>query len=210
MNVTARIILVLVLGASLCAACQQSATPSPTSPTPTSRPTAAPQLDPDIEEYTVYTALLESSFTGEYTKQILIMDHTRVPNPGLVEQNLTDFQEGFPLDEELINSFKEQNQQPYLLEPVLELKWEYQLLSQEEVDEFRPQDEASGWQLFYEKYPGGVGFIYLSRVGFNADLSQALVYYEHYHYDQPILGGYYFMTRQEGGWVKEYGYEWMT
>jgi hypothetical protein len=84
------------------------------------------------------------------------------------------------------------------------------LLTQEEVDELRPLDEASGWKLFYEKYPDSVGFIHLSRVGFNADLSQALVYIARYHYEQPLLGGYYLMTRQDGRWVIESSLEWIT
>ena len=65
MNVIVRITLTLVIAASLCTACQQSATPSPTSPTP--------QLDPDIEEYAVYAAILEGTFVREDTKQVLIM-----------------------------------------------------------------------------------------------------------------------------------------
>ena len=111
---------------------------------------------------------------------------------------------------ELVTNFTERNQQPYPLAPVLDFGVDYQLLSQEEVDELYPQDKASGWKLFDEKYPDTVGFIHLSRVGFNADLGQALVYIAHYHYQQPLLGGYYLMTRQEGHWVIESAIEWIT
>ena len=210
MYVRARFILILALGACLCASCQQSATPSPASPTPTRLSTATPQLDPDIEEYAVYAAILEGTFVREDTKQVLIMDHTQTQEPVVMEDFLADFQENTPLAPELVASFKERNQGPHPLEPVLDLEVEYQLLTQEEVDELHPQDEASGWKLFYEKYPDTVGFIHLSRVGFNADLSQALVYIAHYHYQQPLLGGYYLMTRQDGRWVVETGYEWIT
>jgi hypothetical protein len=127
-----------------------------------------------------------------------------------LERDLAQLREGLAIEEEIIDNFLERNQESYQIKPVLEMTYDYQLLTQEEVDELRPLDEESGWQLFYEKYPNAVGFLYLSRVGFNADLSQALVYYEQYHYDQPILGGYYFLTQQDGGWVVEYGYEWMT
>ena len=202
MNVIVRITLTLVIAASLCTACQQSATPSPTSPTP--------QLDPDIEEYAVYAAILEGTFVREDTRQVLIMDHTRIRESEIVDIYLDDLQEKTPLAPELIASFKERNQEPHLIEPVLDLEVEYQLLTQEEVDELRSQDETSGWKLFYEKYPDTVGLIHLSRVGFNADLSQALVYIAHYHYQQPLLGGYYFMIRQDGRWVIESGLEWIT
>ena len=233
MNLTARTILILALGAWLCAACQGSATPSPgtpipspsdqtltsepappptTEPTPTtaSEPSPAPQLDPEVEEYAVYAALLESEFTGGDTEQILIVDHTQVNNPGLLERDLAEFQKVVPLPPELVASFKERNQEPHPLEPVLDLAVEYQLMTQEEIDELRPLDEASGWKLFYEKYPQTVGFIYLSRVGFNADLSQALVYVSHYRYEQPIQGGYYLLSKQDGRWVVGEGYIWQT
>jgi len=192
MNKITRFILILTLGTCLCASCQP--------------PTAIPQLDPDIEEYAVYAAILERTFARWDTRQVLIVDHTRTQEPVLMD----DFLENTQLEWELVASFKERNQQPHPLEPVLDLDVEYQLLTQEEVDELQPQDEASGWKMFYEKYPDTVGIIHLSRVGFNADLSQALVYIAHYHYQQPLLGGYYLMTRQDGGWVIEIGYEWIT
>lgn len=209
MILTARIVLILVVGVSLCAACQQEATPSAASPTPTQRPTETPRLNRVFEESAVYAALLEGSFIGDI-EQFLIVDQTRVNSTSHLEQDLAEFQENKPLDRELVDNFFGVNQQPSPLEPILDIDLKYQLLTQEEIDELRPQDEASGWQLFYEKYPDTVGFIYLSRVGFNADLSQALVYYSQFHYDQPIRGGYVLLTRQEGRWVIEYGYEWIT
>ena len=172
--------------------------------------TATPQPDPDVEEYAVYNDLLKAEFKGDEIDQVLIIDHTRVNNTKLMEQDLAAFHEHTPLAPELVTSFKERNQQPYLLKPVLDFGMEYQLLTQEEVDELRPLDEASGWKLLYEKYPNSYGFVYLSRVGFNADFSQALVYTSSYHYEQPIKGGYYLMIKKDGHWVVETGYEWMT
>ena len=128
-----RFILILAFGAYLCASCQQIST----------SPTVMPQLDPDIEEYAVYTALLENRFAGDDIGQILFIDQTKVAK-SLLARDLAAFQESTPLEGELINSFKERNQQPYPLEPDLDFGLEYQLLTQEEVDELRSQDEASG------------------------------------------------------------------
>jgi len=210
MNVKACIILILIIGASLCAACGQEATPSAPDPTETMQPTETPQLDRDNEESAVYEALLKDSFRGDFIEQYLIMDQTRVNQPKLLEQDMANLQEYKPLDKELMEDFLAVNQQPSPLEPILDIELQYQLITQEEIDELRPLDEESGWQLFDEKFPNAVGFIYLSRVGFNADLSQALVYFEQYHYDQPITGGYQVLNRQDGVWVGEYGYEWDT
>ncbi|MFC2025575.1 hypothetical protein ACFLUC_00085 [Chloroflexota bacterium] len=223
MYVRGRFILVFALSTYLCASCQQISTPSPTSSTPVrestattipatstplSEPATTPQTDPDIEEYTVYNALLESRFAGANIDQILIIDHTEVNSPALLEQNLADFQKNTPLAPELVASFKQRNQQPYPLRPVLEFGTEYQLLTQEDVDELYPLDEASGWELLYEKYPNSYGFLYLSRVGFNADFNQALVYSSTSHYEQPIEGGYYLMVRKDGRWEVDSSYGW--
>jgi len=210
MNVKVGLILTLSFGVYLCASCQQGLTPSPASPTPVSESTATPLPDPDIEEYAVYNDLLETRFKGYEIDQVLIIDHTRVSSTKLIEQNLAEFQEYVPLAPEMVVSFMERNQQPYLLKPILDFGVKYQLLTQEEVDELRPLDEASGWKLLYEKYPNSYGFLYLSRVGFNADFTQALVYAETFHYERLFEGGYYLMTRQDGRWVIENDYVWQT
>jgi len=203
-----RFILLLAFSAYLCASCQQNPTPTLASSAPTSESTATPLPDPDIEEYAVYNDLLEVEFKGADIDQILIMDHTDVTNPKLLDQNLTDFDLYTTLVPELIASFKERNQQPHQLKPILDFGVEYQLLTQEEVDELRPLDEASGWKLLYEKYPNSYGFLYLSRVGFNADFSQAFVYTSTFHYDMGLKGDYFLMVKQEGRWVIESRYGW--
>ena len=81
MNGVARIIIILVIGASMCAACQQEVAPSPTRPTATTQPTETPILNREIEEIAVYSALLEYSFTGDI-EQFLIVNQTRVRSPG--------------------------------------------------------------------------------------------------------------------------------
>jgi len=194
-----RFILILALGVYLCASCQQISTP----------PTVMPQLNPEIEEYAVYNALLESKFASTDISQILFIDQTDTVSKGLIEQDLTAFQKSTPLEGELINSFMERNQKSYPLKPDLDFGLEYQLLTQEEVDELRSQDKASGWTLLYDKYPNAYGFVHLSPVGFNADFSQALVFMGTYHYDRLLEGGYYLMIRQNGSWIieAEYGFQ---
>jgi hypothetical protein len=154
--------------------------------------------------------MLSDEFKSQYSEQLLFVDHTMVVSPGLLEQHLTDFQEITPLAPEMIASFKGRNWKSYPLEPQLEIEQDYQLLTQEYIDEFGEQDKASGWKLFDEKYPKTVGFIYLSRVGFDADFRQALVYFEQYRYDQPVQGGYYLLIRRDKGWEIENGFLWMT
>ena len=210
MCASVRFVLILALGAYLCTACQQNPISMPAIPTPVSESTATPLPDPDVEEYAVYNDLLEARFKGDELGQVLIIDHTRVSSTKLIEQNLAEFQEYVPLAPEMIAGFKDRNKESYLIEPVLDFGVNYQLLTQEEVDELRLLDEASGWKLLYEKYPNSYGFLYLSRVGFNADFTQALVYTESFHYEYFLEGGYYLMTKQDGRWVIENDYVWQS
>ena len=210
MNTRIQLILILVFSAWVCTSCQPNPIHTPASATSVSVPTLQPKPDPDIEEYAVYNDFLAAEFKGDKLDLILIIDHTRVNIKKLMEQNLAAFQEHTSLGTELVSSFKERNQQPYPLNPVLDFGVKYQLLTQEEIDQLRPLDEASGWKLLDERYPKSYGFVYLSRVGFNADFSEALIYTESFHYDQPIKGGYYLMVKQDGRWVVENSYEWMT
>ena len=159
MNIPTHFSLVMALVFFVFSACQQYTTVTPPSATasqkratftsskPTSTNVATPttQLDPDIEEYTVYAALLNNKIKGENTKQVLIVDHTRIENQKLLERNLAVIQEEFSLAPEMLESFKERNQEPYPIQPNLILNLEYQLLSQEQIDELQPLDEASGW-----------------------------------------------------------------
>ncbi len=124
---TVRFTLIFVFGVLIIFGCQQSPTPELRSPTQTQLPTATSQLDPDVEEYAVYNALLNSKYANKNTRQILIMDQTTVNKPKTLEQDLSSIQEHTPLAPELVDSFLERNQQPYTLKPVLDLDLEYQL-----------------------------------------------------------------------------------
>lgn len=198
-------ILIIAALVWLLVACQQSTSSSPTGELPPS-----PEVDIKKEEYSVYSALFDYEYSNSNTEQVLIMDHTRVEKPSILEQDLADFQKNTPLSPDLVNSFQEVNQDSYLLEARFDIHLEYSILTQQEVDEFRTLDEASGWDLFYEKYPKTVGYIYLSRVGFNSDSTQALVAISVYRYDQPIKGNYYLFSKENGEWVVKGGMEWLT
>ena len=226
MNINTRVIPIFVISISLCTACHQGSMPTPDGLTPSGQSTPqaetpsldqstptqqlseAPQKYPDIEEYAVYAALIKNEFSGDYIEQVLIMDHTAGVSQELLELNLKEW--GITPDEVVVESFLVRNQKSNQLEPNLDMELDYQLLTQEEVDEFRPQYESGGWEAFNEKYPNASGFLTFSRVGFNADVSQALVFFEESMYDQLIEGGYYFMVWQDGQWVVEYSYVFNT
>ena len=204
MHVTARFFPICIICAILFAACQQGDSSSPEDPTAQQQS----PLSQDMEEYAVYATLIANEFKGEYIKQVLIMDHTDGVSQGLLELNLGEW--GITPDKETVDSFLTKNQESNLLKPNLDLALDYQLLTQEEVDESKSEYESGGWEVFNEKYPDSSGFITLSRVGFNADLSEALVYFKVSMYDQLLEGGYYFMVWQDGEWVVDSSYVFNT
>jgi hypothetical protein len=64
----------------------------------------------------------------------------------------------------------------------------------------------SGWHSFYRRFPGAFGKIQLSRVGFNSDSSQAVVYTAHVAAWTVGSGTYWFLRRKYGRWILEWRY----
>ena len=142
--------------------------------TPTLLPTPATgQID--TEEQAVYTSLLTKMYTAT---EFVIMD-TTATDPGGIEntsqtlasvlQNMHDVALG------TVDSFKTRNEAAHPIRSDMNLGSPYILLSQDERNQIFDQNQ-SGWEIFYGRYPDAPGITTLSRVGFNASLDQALVY----------------------------------
>ncbi len=101
--------------------------------------------------------------------------------------------------ETTLDSFRIRNAEPMTLTNRLPLRLPYVWISEQEVKEiFR---DSQGWKRFYERYPGSQGIMEFSRVGFNSDLTQALVYVGNQS-DWLAGAGYYVLLVKEGGtWV---------
>jgi hypothetical protein len=55
------------------------------------------------------------------------------------------------------------------------------------------------WSEFFRRYPGSRGIVYLSRVGFNVDMTEALLYFSHSYYDN-AEGLLIYLKGIEGNW----------
>jgi len=62
------------------------------------------------------------------------------------------------------------------------------------------QDEDWSWDGFYESFPKYVGLTRVSRVGFNEDRTQALLYIGRQTHWLSGLGVVYFLVRAAGQW----------
>ena len=58
----------------------------------------------------------------------------------------------------------------------------------------------SSWKQFYEEYPSAQGILTISRVGFNSDKSEAVVYIQNVASLMLASGKLFFLTKKNGSW----------
>jgi hypothetical protein len=130
--------------------------------------------DPIEQERSVYQALLLHMGAGKATK--LVVESESVSN----EQLPKDFERLGIKDSDIEESFKLMNAQPSAVPwEGVDIK-ELVLVSDKEIAEiFRDGPSLQHlWESFYRRYPGAPGLIGASRVGFNSDATEAVVYIE--------------------------------
>jgi hypothetical protein len=149
------------------------------------------------DEYAVYAALIESRYLKEGVDLIVIRAQTTFfpLGPDVTAEQVGQTISG--LQEETYADFLAVNEGPAPLDPSLDLGFDYTLVSLQDLEEFLG-DGPWSYDAFYERFPNSQGLMELSRVGFNADHTQALVYVGN-QYD--LLGGegYYVLLHKEGG-----------
>ena len=63
------------------------------------------------------------------------------------------------------------------------------------------------WCAFYSHFPGAYGIIQFSRVGFNPERSQAVIYTEHQAASLAGVGEYWFLRRKRSRWILGFRFE---
>ncbi len=71
------------------------------------------------------------------------------------------------------------------------------LISNKEIDRIL---NHGGWDDFYERYPDCRGIVWLSRVGFNSNRSQALLYFGNQYTEYAGEGYLILLTKMNGAW----------
>jgi hypothetical protein len=155
----------------------------------------ADAADIDREEQAVYSVVVHS---GD-GPAVLLRETSADISSDDPAQSLDYIKSGLPsASKETLNSFIDRNQEHTQLSPDMQLDVEYVLLSDDEQQSIFTQ--AEGWDTFYEKYPGSGGYTSLSRVGFNDELDQAVVYAG--NMAGPLMGAgfYYLLEKKDGEW----------
>jgi hypothetical protein len=165
----------------------------------------------EMEEYLVYMALIKTKFTegfwytdGRYingdVQIFVIIDHTQVCNSLKDDTNETTkwIAENLPaVQPETIENFNKKNKKEYPLNTLFTLHDEL-LFLQEGVVETHFLN--SNWFEFYTQYPFSQGIMELSRIGFNSEMNQALVYVGNYREITNGAGYLVFLIKQNDQW----------
>ncbi|HEX8748752.1 MAG TPA: hypothetical protein VF717_16385 [Pyrinomonadaceae bacterium] len=169
-------------------------------------------LQIEDEEYAVYSALINEDLkesAGERQdpgERVLIINDS----PSLWQGFMLDKSKNFfdelknsspDLQPETVNDLQVKSQNATSrLEPKLSIKIKYILAKDEELDDLFKNNVMGGWEAFHKKYPKSSGFLVFSRVGFNSDKTQAVVYKGWSCGGLCGGGGYLLMTKKNGVW----------
>ncbi|MCQ9205709.1 MAG: hypothetical protein NG737_05290 [Omnitrophica bacterium] len=152
-------------------------------------------LKPD--EYSVYSVLVDEWYYSPKTSRVVIRDHTALSSSlDFLEIELSYVRSVMSvLGLETIDDFKAKNIISYPVEDFFDLSVDYNIITQREIDGIF--ESRGGWKRFYRRYQGADGILTFSRVGFNQDRSQALVYVVTQWGDLAGTGFYILLTKQK-------------
>ncbi len=152
------------------------------------------EVDMDAEETAVYTVLLQRS-----ASLWVIQQETQATGYGDPDSDWLGYinKEMPEVSQATVSSFQNRNAEEGVLDGRFDASMNVALLSRQGFDEIF---QAGGWDEFHERYPHADGFTTLSRVGFNANLSQALVYMGTMSGPLAGAGYYYLLEKVDGVW----------
>jgi hypothetical protein len=136
----------------------------------------------DSEEYIVYSRVLsEERYINDSVGSVTIIDQT-FGYPSAAEKDrfsrIEDYvRERMPeLSQATFTDYLSKKLKSRPLENRFDLKIKAVLISQKEVESVFKEHSIDGWRVIFERYPNSQGLITLSAVGFNPDMTQALVH----------------------------------
>jgi len=159
----------------------------------------------EIEQYAIYSLLLNKLYHGGHTDRLLIQDRTSVgpiaykSNPGVLDE----IKQQLPLmQEETLLSFLAANEQPHRFDKHFPLPGASRFIESQQLDDYFSKEGGGGggWNAFHRDYPHWGGFITVSKVGFNQDMNQALLYFSSACADTCGSGGLIFLVKEGVVW----------
>jgi len=161
----------------------------------------------ELDEYLIYSTLIDTWYSKDTTKEVLIRDHTSIYQIGKpIEIELAYLKEQMPsLGNKIINDFKSKNLRSYSLASFINQRAKYSIISQKEIDYIFNHNPH--WDMYYDRYPNSGGILTLSRVGFNRQRNQAILHVANQWNRSTGAGICVLLTQQKGGSWKIEGQE---
>jgi hypothetical protein len=147
------------------------------------------------EAYEVYSTVLPEEWTWKDAKAKLlaIRDQTVA-----YEMCVKPDEESKKILGSAIRDYVKANETPWLLQSDFRIEKPYRLIPSGEMDKLAR--EKQGWETLLRFYPGSVGWLELSAVGFNEDKTVAVVYVGHHCGALCGGGGFYVLQKKDGKW----------
>ena len=142
------------------------------------------------EDYDVYSAVLAEKYNNDV---IVIGDCT-----SHFKADIPDWEP--PWTEDTAGDYWLKNKTNQKLSNFFNVRGLALMLSEKEENEIFQKAET-GWKRFYQKYPTAKGIVYFSRVGYNLNHTQALVYFTHQSAKVAGEDGFIFLEKKKGVWI---------
>ena len=152
------------------------------------------------EAYKVYAALLPGNWS--YGK----------PAPGtmVILQETTDRRSDGCFPDlrgdwvPVLENYKRDNRASRVLSHSIRTEMPYVFVPSTEIEDMFSShtSPAEGWNKFYKRYPDSHGLVEFSAVGFNSQKTKALIYVVRQCGGLCGTGGYEFLVKRNGEWVK--------
>jgi YD repeat-containing protein len=159
----------------------------------------------DAEDYSVYAAILNRYFEDEKIRLLVLKKFTEGYNTDEPRQRKNLTLQSFALKEvepATLDDYVERNRNRHyqLLDRLFALKGQHALVTDGEMHEIFAKDCNKGWKAFYKKYPASQGTMTLSKVGYNREHTQALVYVGTQSLCLAGGGRFIILAKQNGAW----------
>jgi hypothetical protein len=153
------------------------------------------------EDYAVYSAMIQKMFIDDLGwSLVVIQDFTGVTDPNsnsILGQSLAAIKYQWPeLGDDILSDFTAKNQTSLPLECKFNISVDYTLVSGEEAAAGWPGGTGTQWDEFSEKYPGSLGSVRLSRIGFNQAKDTAVFYLDNTNDGHVVL-----LRKTAGRWT---------
>lgn len=170
--------------------------------------TSEPMKVQEAVEYEIWSAVLARKYGDGTFQRLVARDRTEILMPEPIAKRWQNSEH----DTEAFADLKAKNKTQYALENKFSVKLPCILINSEEeskvlhsapisrADKDYVEKVRSSWHQFYEEYPGAQGILTISRVGFNSDKSEAMVYIANNASLMLGSGELFFLTRKNGPW----------